>query len=163
MWVAREYQGEGRHDAPDRYGALYLAESPVSAIAEQLARFRGRRFRLEMLIRRRHRLALVRYVLDDRCELVDLDDPRVLVGTALRPSQVATRARRVTQPIATSLFTNRPSVCGLRWWSMLEASWMNVTLFAQRAQSDLRADEVVELTRDLPALDEACRTLGLLP
>jgi hypothetical protein len=41
LWVPREYQGNGRHDAPDRYGCLYLAEVAVSAVAEMLAPFRG--------------------------------------------------------------------------------------------------------------------------
>jgi hypothetical protein len=33
LWIPREYQGKGRHDAPDRYGCLYLAEAAVSAVA----------------------------------------------------------------------------------------------------------------------------------
>ena len=162
MWVSRDYQGEGRHDAPDRYGALYVTESPTSAIAEQLARFRGRRLRPEMLIRRGDPLALVRYELADGSELIDLDDPGVLLRQTLRPSQVATRRRHVTQATAAELFAGHPRASGLRWWSTLEASWINVTLFAERAASKLRAYAPVVLSdQQLPALDEACLALGL--
>jgi len=38
LYVPRDHQGAGRHDNPDLYGALYLSESPVGAIAELLAR-----------------------------------------------------------------------------------------------------------------------------
>jgi hypothetical protein len=41
LWFARAFQGDGRHDNPERYGCLYAAEETVSAVAEQLARFRG--------------------------------------------------------------------------------------------------------------------------
>ena len=41
--------------------------------------------------------------LDDDAELVDLDDPVVLRRERLRPSQVATRDRRITQPQALAL------------------------------------------------------------
>ncbi|MGH9069873.1 MAG: hypothetical protein ACRDX8_01575 [Acidimicrobiales bacterium] len=37
----RASQGTVRHDAPDRYRCLYLAEAAVSAVAEMLAPFRG--------------------------------------------------------------------------------------------------------------------------
>ncbi len=161
MWVAREHQGEGRHDAPDRYGALYLSESPVSAVAEQLARFRGRQFRPEMLIRRGHPLALVRYEVADGLDLIDLDDPAVLVRETLRPSQIATRHRRVTRTTAATLFMEHPAAAGLRWWSTLEASWINVTLFAERAVDEVRPEASIILTREVAVLGEACLMLGL--
>ena len=161
MWVPREQQGQGRHDAPDRYGALYVTESPVSAIAEQLARFRGRPFRPAMLIRRGRPLAMVRYELGDECQLVDLDDPATLLEASLRPSQVATRVRHVTRQIATEMFAERSAACGLRWWSTLEASWINVTLFAERARRELRAGEISLMTPDDGIVIDACRALGL--
>ena len=36
LWFPRAFQGDGRHDNPDLYGCLYLAEQPVSSVAEQL-------------------------------------------------------------------------------------------------------------------------------
>ena len=41
LWYPRIFQGEGRHDNPDVYGCLYLADRPRSRIAEQQAAFRG--------------------------------------------------------------------------------------------------------------------------
>src|SRR6478752_1678 len=41
LWFPQPYQGEGRHDNPDEYGCLYLADRAVSCVVEQLAAFRG--------------------------------------------------------------------------------------------------------------------------
>src|SRR5947199_10846252 len=113
LWFARAYQGDGRHDNPDAYGCLYLAEQAVSAVVEQLARFRGSVLVPQVLVRRGLPLALAALDLDDRAELVDLDDPRVLAARRLRPSHVATRLRSVTQPQALALY--RGGAAGLRW------------------------------------------------
>ena len=42
LWFPREFQGEGRHDNPDLYDCLYLADRAVSCVVEQLARLRLR-------------------------------------------------------------------------------------------------------------------------
>lgn len=49
LWFPGSFQGEGRHDNPDRYGCLYLADRPLSALVEQLARFRGQRLSSSLL------------------------------------------------------------------------------------------------------------------
>jgi hypothetical protein len=41
LFVPRHRQGEGRHDNPEHYGALYATRIPESAVAEQLQGFRG--------------------------------------------------------------------------------------------------------------------------
>jgi len=65
LWVPRAFQGTGRHDAPDRYGCLYLAEAAVSAVAEMLAPFRGTGdLRPELLVRSGRQLALAELELD---------------------------------------------------------------------------------------------------
>ena len=92
LWVPRAFQGDARHDNPDLYGCLYLADREIAAIE-----------------------------LDDEAEILDLDDPRVLVRERLRPSAVATRQREVTQPQARALHLARPRVAALRWWSTFEA------------------------------------------
>jgi hypothetical protein len=59
LWIPREYQGSARHDAPDRYGCLYLAEVAISAVAEMLAPFRGTGdLHPELLVRAGRQLAL---------------------------------------------------------------------------------------------------------
>jgi hypothetical protein len=98
-------------------------------------------------------LALARLELDDRRELIDLDDPAVLKRERLRPSQVATRQRTGTQPQALNLFRRHRSAAGLRWWSTWEALWANVTVF-DRASGALTLDEVTALTLDHPSLLE---------
>ena len=62
LWFARAYQGDGRHDNPDAYGCLYLAEQAVSAVVEQLARFRGSMLVPQVLVRRGLPLALATIV-----------------------------------------------------------------------------------------------------
>ncbi len=39
LWFPRPVQGEGRHDNPDLYGCLYLADRPLSAVVEQMPDF----------------------------------------------------------------------------------------------------------------------------
>jgi hypothetical protein len=160
LWFPRAYQGEGRHDNPDRYGCLYLSTVPLSTVVEQLARFRGQRLLPSLLRRRGLPLALADLELDDAAELVDLDDPTVLRRYRLRPSQVATRDRHVTQPQAGALHERHAHAAGLRWWSIHEAAWINVTLF-DRAASQLRLRATRALTLEDPVVVEAAEFFGL--
>ncbi len=75
LWFPRPFQGEGRHDNPDLYGCLYLADRPLSSVVEQLARFRTQRLTPALLRRRGLPLALATLELGDAAELVDLDQP----------------------------------------------------------------------------------------
>ncbi len=159
LWFPRAYQGEGRHDNPDVYGCLYLADNPVSSVVEQLARFRGQRLVPGMLERRRLPLAVAELELDERESLVDLDDPAELVRRGLRPSRVATRRREVTQPQALELYRSGKDA-GLRWWSTYEALWANVTVF-DRAARRLRVVEVRRLSIADPSVAEAADLLGV--
>jgi hypothetical protein len=161
LWVPREYQGGGRHDAPDRYGCLYLAEMAVSAVAEMLAPFRGTGdLQPELLVRSGRQLALAELELADDAALVDLDDPTVLVSETLRPSVVATGRRSVTQAYAVDQFERHLDAAGLRWWSTLEASWIQVTLF-DRALGGLGVHDVRTLAIDDEAVTAAAFHLGL--
>jgi len=160
LWVPRQYQGEGRHDNPDRYGCLYLADRAVSSLVEQLARFRGQRLIASMLKRRGLTLALATLEIDARAELVDFDEPAVLRRERLRPSLVATRERTVTQPQARAIFDRQPRAAGLRWWSTFESQWINVTLF-DRAVRYLRVVDLRPLTLDDATVGEAADVLGL--
>jgi hypothetical protein len=160
LWSPRIYQGEGRHDNPDRYGCLYLSASPLSTVVEQLARFRGQRLLASLLRRRGLPLALAELDLDDAAELVDLDDPRVLRRERLRPSRIATRDRRITQPQALALHDGHPGAAGVCWWSTYEAIWINVTLF-DRGASLLRLRSVRALTMEDPVVVEAAEFFGL--
>jgi hypothetical protein len=160
LWFPRLFQGEGRHDNPDVYGCLYLSDRPLSCIVEQLARFRGQRLSPSMIRRRSLPLGLAELALPDTAEVVDLDDPEVLRRERLRPSEVATRNRSQTQPQARALHDRHPHAAGLRWWSIHEAGWMNVTLF-DRAAPALRVQAVRALAMDDPAVLEAADFFAL--
>ena len=160
LWFPRPYQGEGRHDNPAAYGCLYLSERPLSCVVEQLARFRGQRLTPALLRRRGLPLALAELELPDDVQLVDLDDPAVLRRERLRPSRVATRERRITQPQALALYEKHGEAVGLRWWSTFESQWLNVTLF-DRAASALRLVSVQALDVGGDEIAEAAGVLGL--
>jgi hypothetical protein len=160
LWFPRIHQGDGRHDNPDVYGCLYLADRETSAVVEQLARFRGQRLIPEMLVRRGVTLGLASLELPDRAQVIDLDDPVVLSAHELRPSLVATRHRNVTRPQALALHRRHRFAAGLRWWSVYEALWANVTIF-ERAARRLTVDRVRHLTLDDPAVVDAAAFLGL--
>jgi RES domain len=160
LWFPRVFQGEGRHDNPEVYGCLYLADRPLSCVIEQLAAFRGQRLTAALLRRRGLPLALATIHLRDEAVLLDLDDPVVLRRERLRPSLIATRQRDVTQPQALDLYRRHPRAVGLRWWSTWEARWTNLTLF-DRAAPLLRVDEVHELTLEDPAVADAADMFGL--
>ncbi len=156
LWFPRIYQGEGRHDNPDLYGCMYLADQAVSSVVEQLARFRTQRLAPALLRRRGLPLGLAEIEIDSLVEFVDLDDPAVLQTESLRPSVVATRRRDLTQPQARGLHEKHKNAAGLLWWSSYEALWRNVTVF-DRAVSALRLQEVRVLDLEDPAVADAAR------
>jgi hypothetical protein len=161
LWFPRDFQGDGRHDNPDVYGCLYLADREASGVVEQLARFRGQRLIEPMLVRRGLPLALAALELPDTSELVDLDDPAELRRRRLRPSRVATRDRSLTQPQALDVYRDS-AAAGIRWWSIHESLWANYTLF-DRSVSALSVAEVRPLELGDPAVAEAAEFLGLPP
>jgi len=161
LWFPRDWQGAGRHDNPELYGCLYVSEGSASTIAEQLAPFRGTGILLpSMLVRFGLPMALATLELPDEAVAVDLDDPLALDEEGLRPSLVATRRRSVTQAQAAQIYAAHAGAIGMRWWSTLEASWINWTLF-DRAAASLRLVELAELRVDDPLVLEAAEFLGL--
>lgn len=158
--VARAYQGWGRHDNPDAYGALYLSREPAAAVVERLRRLLGRELSEARLHPKGRTLSLAG--IDDGAldPLPDLDDPQELLDRGLRPSVVASRERDRTQPIALAAFEEGHD--GISWWSTVEASWTNVTLFAERALPKLSlAGDPEPLSMEHPALLEAAEAIGL--
>jgi hypothetical protein len=153
-------QGEGRHDAPTLYGCLYASAEPVSAVVEQLAALRGTSIGPVDLLRHGSPLALGALELDDSSELLDLDEPEVLVREKLRPSLVATNERSTTQGQAVELFERHIEAVGLRWWSTFESLWANVTLF-DRAEGALGVSDVHRLDVGDDVVREAAEFLGL--
>ena len=158
--VPRAAQGAGRHDNPDEYTALYLSRDAVSAVAERMQAFRG----VEMpasAFARPDGSVLALAAIDDAGwpDLVDLDDPAVLAAHRLRPSFVATGDRPRTQRIALDFF--RAGALGLSWWSTLEASWTNVTVFREHLATGYPIRSVTRLTLRHVVVREAAERLGV--
>ena len=160
LYIPRAFQGVGRHDNPTRYGCLYASVEPKAAVAETLAQFRGEPLSEGLLEVGGTRLAVAPLDLADDVELIDLDEPRVLQRERLRPSRVATQDRDASQAYAERLFDDHPDAAGVRWWSTIEASWINVTLF-DRAVRRMRPGAAEPLTLEHPAVTEAAEFLGL--
>lgn len=156
----RRTAGGGRHDAPALYGCLYASLEPVSALVEQLARFRGTSLAPGCLVLGGSALALADLELPDDAPVLDLDDPIVLAELGLRPSRVASRVRRLTQADAATLYERRPETVALRWPSVYDPRWTNVTVF-DRAAGLLQTGEVRRLSLADDALRAAAAFLGL--
>jgi hypothetical protein len=161
LHVPRFDQGTGRHDFPDLYGVLYVSRQAASPVAEHLRALRVRTVTERHLLREGGRLSLA--TVDDTGlgDLLDLDDPRNLAERSLRPSRVATRNREATQAMAVAVYDE--GVPGFEWWSTIEASWINVTLFEDRVTDRLTlAAEPEPLTLDHPSVREAAEAVGVL-
>jgi hypothetical protein len=160
LFVPRSDQGGGRHDNPDAYGALYLSRVPTSSVAELLIVLRTQ------LVLPHHLTAegspyAIASIEESSLELVDLDDPRNLASRSLRPSGVATRVRRSTQRLAMGL--HEEGVDGFEWWSTIEASWINVTLFGDQVTGRLSViGEPEPLTVNSPLVREAADAVGVI-
>lgn len=161
LYVPRFDQGGGRHDQPDIYGVLYMSRVPAAPVAEHLRDLQTRIVASRHLARDGATLSLAE--VDDSAleDLLDLDDPRNLAERRLRPSGVATRNRKPTQRMALDIYEE--GVPGFEWWSTIEASWINVTLFEDRAVHRLTvAGEPEPLTLDHSVVREAAEAVGVL-
>ncbi len=162
LWFPREQQGAGRHDNPELYGCLYVSEVPVSAIAEQLAPFRGTGALLpSMLVRFELPMALASLQVPDGATVIDLDDPVALKAECLRPSQVATSQRSVTQNQVAKIYDAHHDAIAVRWWSTLEASWINWTVFDRAGAGEIELEQTEKLGIGDPVVLEAAEFLGL--
>ncbi len=161
LFVPRDRQGAGRHDAPEKYGAWYCAREAVAAVGEAIQFARGQSIENADFARAGGRvLALLELELDEQARLVDLDDAAELVERSIRPSQVATGRRSVTQRIGSRVFDE--GATGFSWWSTLEAEWTNVTLFYERALPFVKvASRPVPLSVELIEVREAADRIGV--
>ena len=160
LWFARAPLGLGRHANPALYGCLEASEELLAAVVEHLARFRGRSLGEDKLSLGGLPVCIATLGLPDGAPLIDLDDPTVLEREGLRPSGVVTRDRSRTQAAAAGLFARHPKALGVRWCSVFEPVWANVTLF-DRAGGAVSVEEVRRLELGDEVLAEAAAFLGL--
>lgn len=149
-------QGAGRVDNPARYEVLYVSSAAAGAVAEafgNLSVWTPRMF--EVPAPRGGRRALAAFALPDDAPILDLDDPAALASLGLRPSDIVTRDRQVTQGWSLRAF-ERHEWIGLRWWSYYDARWYSYGLWDRRR---LRLDNVETLSLEHPAVVEAAEVL----
>lgn len=120
--------GAGRADNPGAYVALYCASTQEAAVAEAFGRIPS--WNASMLRRpdgRRYALAAIDCG-DDDGTIYNLDDAQHLIDESLRPSQVVTRDRAVTQAWAMRIF-EKSRYDGVAWWSFYKPEWLSVALW----------------------------------
>lgn len=153
-----EHQGAGRADNADRYSATYLSSAPPGAVAEAFGNVSA--WTSSMLVRPKlpgSVRALVTYELPDDVPIFDLDDVRSLEQLGLRPSEVVTRDRAVTQRWALAIYEQQ-RWAGVRWWSYYDPKWYSYALWDITGLVP-RMDAIRPLTIDDPAVIEAAETL----
>jgi hypothetical protein len=146
----------GRHriDNADLYTVLYASAQPAGAVAEAFASFmpwgdyllahpRG-------AVRR-----LVAFDVSDAPPLLDLDDARALVRRRLRPSQVVTRDRGITQAWARAVW-EEAEWAGVRWWSYHDPRWTTLGLWTT---DGIKIATIEDLGAIHPAVVEAAEVL----
>ncbi|MGH8925547.1 MAG: RES domain-containing protein [Acidimicrobiia bacterium] len=150
--------GAGRIDNPEHYSALYLSDGPGGACAE--AFFFKAVWDAKML-RGSPSLpgsaqAIATFEMEPVVQVCDLDDASRLVALDLRPSQVVTRDRRVTQAWALQIFQQQ-RFGGIRWWSYHDPRWGSHGMWAT---DSLQLRGVEPLTLDHVAVTEAAAVLN---
>lgn len=127
---------KGRIDAlpPFAYSVFYAASAAECAVAERFGAFDvWDRAVVEAApatpLLAKSRFAIAAYKLPALLELCDLDDAPMLVRQHVRPSQVVTRDRSVTQAWATRIHAREP-YAGISWWSYYEPRWQSIGIWA---------------------------------
>lgn len=130
----RPLGGKNRADAGDgSYRSLYLGDSAEGSIAEAFGRFDfwdAALFETDGAtpFLPGSRFAIAAYELPQNVHLRDLDDAHTLVDEGLRPSEVVTRNRDVTQAWARRIHAGG-GYAGVSWWSYYDASWHSLALW----------------------------------
>ena len=101
--------------------------------------------------------AIATYVPGSDLAIFDLDDADALGQLGLRPSQVVTRERAVTQRWARAIY-EQGNWGGVRWWSYYDPKWYSYAVW-DIARLTLRPTSVQALAIDHPVVVEAAETL----
>lgn len=161
FFLARDKQGQGRHDIPKLDGVFYCSQEAVSAVSEFIQAFRGQTLteahfeRPDGLV-----MAIACFDLESSARLIHLDDPDVLAHLNIRPSRILTRNRDITRAMAERLYAEGND--GFLWPSALEASWINATLFESRVLKKLSITQPAKrLSLETPEVIEATTFLRI--
>lgn len=154
-----EPSGAGRVDNPSRYRTLYFSDTPAGAVVEA---FGGLKIWIAQMFVRPDLpgsvRALATYDVSDDLRIFDLDDAAALDSLGLRPSQVVTREREVTQRWALAIY-EQGKWGGVRWWSYYDPRWYSYAVWDIEALASTIV-AVQPLTLDSAAVAEAAEILG---
>jgi hypothetical protein len=148
--------GRGRVDSPGLYDVLYLSSAAAGAIAEAFGRlvpWTASMLRVPAMPNADR--AIARFELAEGAHVLDLDDVDSLRELGIRPSDVVTRDREVTQAWALRAFRLKRWI-GVRWWSYYDPRWYAYGLWDRR---QLTVNGVEPLSLDHPAVVEAATVL----
>lgn len=122
-------QGRGRVDDPlHEYRVLYVADAPEAAVAEAFGDFAVWTpvlFDPPPLLPDAERAVFEYEMAPSVC---DLDDPKTLLEFGLRPSQVVSRDRDLTQRWARQIY-DTGAYSGVSWWSYRDPRWASYGLW----------------------------------
>lgn len=154
-------QGRGRLDNPIHYDMRYLSFTESGAVGETLSMFSE--WTPTVFDFRKvpgSTLSLCTFVAPDDIRFIEMDDPRSLLALGLRPTQIITLNRAVTQTWALRVWEehdhNGRKWDGIRWWSRHHADWPVVGLWRDL----LTLDRVEALDLNHRAVKDAAKTLN---
>lgn len=164
-------QTGGRFDLSN-VPTLYVAlDNPAHAVAEVLQALRGRREIRKSHLRRKvrgrggvfHPLSIVETWIPNEIydRLPDLGNPETLVRFSIRPDDLASQDRGVTQRISRKLHDDL-GLQGFRWWSAFRGEWHVGVLYMDRVDRfALRYGTPHPLTLEHPLVQAAADELRM--
>lgn len=160
-------QGRGRLDNPAHFDTWYFGFTPETAVGEafgDLAVWRDAMFDFPSLAGARRALGV--FEIGDDARVLDLDDAHALLERGLRPTQVVSRNRPVTQGWALRIFRETAQDGsrrwdGVRWWSFQRPHWTVIALWVPLGEEPIHTClRIEQLTLAHPAVTDAARSLG---
>jgi hypothetical protein len=137
--------GLSRIDNPDLYDVLYVAHDAPAAVAESFARYDVWR-PATFVDGSGLPYALATYELPDDVPIFDLNDVDALKSIGvMRPTDVVTRDRAITQAWARTIFLGG-AYAGARWWSYYNPDWPVAGLWDRTRIQLAKAPEVLSST-----------------
>lgn len=164
LFIPRIRQGSGRHDIPALDGVLYGSLNKVSSIAEYLRGFMNNKVSLTELkeffeLKDDNFKSVAKLNITKEVKILDLTEPDNLVKLNIKPSDMATHTRQITQDISAKIFTQ--GYDGFLWWSVLESRWTNVTLYELRIKDKIEIGNIEKLSIEVRELQSALELLNI--
>lgn len=156
-------QVDGRLDNPAHYSLFYLSATESGVVGESLAQHpKWTKSVFDFKKVPGSTLSLCSFVVPDSAQIIDMDDASILLSLGLRPTQVITPNRSVTQSWALRIWEQHDhrgrKWDGVRWWSRHHSDWPVMGLW----NWTMTLDRVEPLDLDHRAVRDAASTLNRL-